>query len=111
MNFSESKKNGVWYTTKEVAELFSVDPRTVRRWVKKGALEPRLQFLGGTHLRFVFLCSEVIRFMDKFPTPRTVDDPKMLKILESRRTYIKKAAAAARGKRNALREIKRRFYE
>ncbi len=97
MIFNEAKKNGVWYLTKEVAELFSVNPRTVRRWVKKGLLEPRLQSLGGTHLRFVFLCSEVIAFLNRLPTPRTVEDPKMLKILENRRGYVKKAAAA-RGK-------------
>ena len=102
MIFNEAKKNGVWYLTKEVAELFSVCPRTVRRWVKKGLLEPRLQLLGGTHLRFVFLCSEVIRFMDKFPTPRTVDDPKMLKLLDLRRGYVKKAAAARTAKESGL---------
>jgi len=100
MIFNDPKKNGIWYLTKEVAELFSVNPRTVRRWVKKGLLEPRLQFLGGTHLRFIFPCAEVIKYLDKFPTPRDVKDPKMLKLLESRRGYIKKAAAArmAKGK-------------
>lgn len=100
MIFNEAKKNGVWYTTREVAGLFSVDPRTIRRWVKKGLLEPRLQFLGGTHLRFVFLCSEVIEFLNRLPTPRTLDDPKMLKLLDLRRGYVKKAAAArmAKGK-------------
>ncbi len=111
MIFNEAKKNGIWYLTKEVAELFSVNPRTVRRWVKKGLLEPRLQFLGGTHLRFVFLCSEVIEFLNRLPTPLTLDDPKMLKLLDQRRLYIRKATAAARGKHNALRKIKRRFYE
>ncbi len=98
----DPKKRGVWYLTKEVAELFSVCPRTVRRWVKKGLLEPRLQSLGGTHLRFIFFCSEVIRFMDKFPTPRTVDDPKMLALLDLRRGYVKKAAAARTAKESGL---------
>jgi len=104
MIFNEAKKNGIWYLTKEVAELFSVNPRTVRRWVKKGLLEPRLQFLGGTHLRFVFLCSEVIAFLDRLPTPRTLEDPKMLKLLDQRRLYIKKATAA-RGKGKARGEM------
>ncbi|MFQ5917356.1 MAG: hypothetical protein ACE5I0_06035, partial [Candidatus Binatia bacterium] len=52
-----------------------------------------LQSLGGTHLRFIYPFSEVIKYLDKFPTPRNVNDPKMLKILESRRAHIKKVAA------------------
>ena len=94
---SDRSKRAGFYTTKGMADLFSVSTRTIQRWVKKGLIEPRLQFLGGTHLRFVFFCSEVSAFLDKkFPTPRTLDDPRILKILESRRGYAKKASAAAR---------------
>lgn len=39
------------YTTREVADLFGVSPKTVRDWVVSGRLKPAFRTLGG-HARF-----------------------------------------------------------
>lgn len=87
-------------TTREVGELLGVSRRTLYRWIKRGLLTPRLQYCGGTHLRFAFLSSELITFIDRMPLPKTAEDPKILQLLARRRLYIKKAAAARMAKKS-----------
>lgn len=80
-------------------ELLGISRRTLSRWIRRGLLTPRLQYVGGTHLRFLFLCGEIVKFIDDMPTPRTLTDKKMLRLLDQRRAHIKKAAAARMAKK------------
>lgn len=89
-------ERAAFYTTRELAELFNVCPRTIHRWIARGLIAPRIQYRGGTHLRFIFPCSEAVKLLNSLPTPRTVGDPRMLKLLELRRLYVRKATAARR---------------
>lgn len=44
-----------WYTTDDVAKLFSVDPKTVGRWAKSGKLKDKgieIVFTPGGHRRY-----------------------------------------------------------
>lgn len=84
--------------------MLNVCPRTVHRWVARGLITARIRHHGGWCIQFIFLCSDVIEFLDKLPTPRTLDDPKMVKLLAQRRLSIKKARAA-RGKGKPQGEI------
>ncbi len=37
-----------WFTTKEVAEMFKVDTRTVRKWKERGWIVPSFKIDGST---------------------------------------------------------------
>ncbi len=90
-------------TTREVVELLGFSRRTIYRWIKRGLIRPHLQYVGGTHLRFLFLCSEIIDLIDHMPRAGAVDDPKILDLLAQRRAHMKKVRA--RGKHKARRKI------
>ena len=85
-------------TTREVVELLPFSRRTLYRWIKKGLIRPHLQYVGGTHLRFLFLCSEIIELIDRMPRAGAVKDPKILNLLAQRRAHMKKVRARGKGK-------------
>ncbi len=85
-------------TTREVVELLPFSRRTLYRWIKKGFIRPHLQYVGGTHLRFLFLCSEIIDLVDHMQRAGAVKDPKILDLLAQRRAHMKKVRARGKGK-------------
>ena len=85
-------------TTREVVELLPFSRRTLYRWLKRGRIRPHLQYVGGTHLRFLFLCSEVNGLVDHMERAGAVKDPKILDLLAQRRAHMKKVRARSKGK-------------
>ena len=85
-------------TTREVVELLPFSRRTLYRWIKKGFIRPHLQYVGGTHLRFLFLCSEIIELINHMPRAGAVEDPKILDLLAQRRAHMKKVRARGKGR-------------
>ena len=85
-------------TTREVVELLPFSRRTLYRWIKRGLIRPHLQYVGGTHLRFLFLCSEIIDLVDHMQRGGAVEDPKILDLLAQRRAHMKKVRARGKGK-------------
>ncbi len=96
-------------TTREVVELLPFSRRTLYRWIKKGFIRPHLQYVGGTHLRFLFLCSEIIELINHMPMAGAVEDPKILGLLAQRRLSIKKARAARMAKGESSGKMRRKI--
>lgn len=46
LDFGQAIKE--WFTTKEVAEMFKVDTRTVRKWKERGWIVPSFKIDGST---------------------------------------------------------------
>lgn len=101
------KKNGdqnkTLLTTAEVAELLGLNPRTVRSYAKRGLLQPKLARRGWC-LRFLFLGSDVARFLDDLPTLAALRDPtnfasrelcEIRRLLDRRRVQVAQATEAA----------------
>ncbi len=85
-------------TTREVVELLPFSRRTLYRWIKKGFIRPHLQYVGCTHLRFLFLCSEIIELINHMPRAGAIEDLKILDLLDQRRAHMKKVRARGKGK-------------
>jgi hypothetical protein len=91
------------YTLGGTASIFLVSANTVRRWVRDGLLEPRLQLRSGRCYRLLFSEEELLRFCDEFlPTAadlelKPIKNEKMAtlkRIVGLHRAYAGKAAAA-----------------
>ncbi len=92
----EVSKAAAFMTTRELAKFLSMSTWTIRNWVKGGRIKPHVQWLGGTYLRFIFPYAEVIRFLNTLPEYGALRDAHLLRMLDQRRGYAKKASAAAR---------------
>ena len=100
-------------TVAELAALFRVTRRTVRRWVHDSLIQPRYRLRGGSCYELVFLEPEVDRFASEYlPTPKDLDwecEPRrknerkdmIRRIRNMHRIYAGKATAAKVAKKLA----------
>jgi len=99
------------YRVKDVARIFYVTPRTVRRWIYAGELKPRgYRRIGGTCLELVFTGAEVEEFMDRYllrpqdldlghpPKGKEARAAEVARLVGTLRMYAGKATAAKMAK-------------
>jgi len=86
------------YRVKDIAEIWHVSRRTVRRWISDGLLKPRgYRRLGGSALELIFTDTELSEFMDQYLVkPEDLDIEKLPRGKEAKAAHVRRLIGTSR---------------